>query len=62
MEISSTANTTTSVKGSARWMAVELLDPTANETVDIGNHTKQSDVWAYGMVIYVRIILTWISG
>ena len=36
------------VKGSVRWMARELLaDP---QSV----HSKESDVWAFGMTIYVR--------
>ncbi len=43
----SAASTTTGVGGSVRWMAVELL------AVEAGKHTKQTDVWAYGMVIYV---------
>jgi len=51
MTSSSTTNTTTGVKGSARWMAVELLTP--SETAESGKHTKQTDVWAYGMVVYV---------
>ncbi len=44
---SSVTSTTTGVGGSVRWMAVELL------AMEAGKHTKQTDVWAYGMVIYV---------
>lgn len=37
-------------------MALELFLPQdgAVEAAEIGKHTKQSDVWAYGMVLYVR--------
>lgn len=42
----SAASTTTGVGGSVRRMAVELL------AMEAGKHTKQTDVWAYGMVIY----------
>lgn len=38
------------VKGTVRWMAVELFDI---EEGDAG-HTKASDMWAFGMTIYVR--------
>ena len=40
-----------SVKGTVRWMAFELfgLDD------DHVEHTKASDMWAYGMIIYVGI-------
>jgi serine/threonine protein kinase len=43
----------TSVMGSCRWMAPELLG-SADEQ-DHPSHTKASDVWAFGMVVYVRI-------
>ncbi|KLO20379.1 kinase-like protein [Schizopora paradoxa] len=43
------------VKGTTRWMAIEffrsiLLFPSEVETLHM--HTKQSDVWAFGMVTY----------
>ena len=41
-------------KGSIRWMAYELL---ASEEDEV-KHTKESDMWAYGMVIYVRQAIT----
>jgi serine/threonine protein kinase len=45
---------TESLKGNARWMAPELLEP-----ADIARrhefHTKATDVWAFGMVVCVRI-------
>ncbi|EJC99172.1 kinase-like protein, partial [Fomitiporia mediterranea MF3/22] len=36
------------IKGSMRWMAYELLDFSSD-----GHHTKESDVWAFGMTVYV---------
>ena len=56
MTSSSTTNSTTGIKGSARWMAFELLSPRLEETEESGKHTKKTDVWAYGMVVYVRFI------
>ncbi|KLO19000.1 kinase-like protein [Schizopora paradoxa] len=50
MTSSSSTSSTTGAKGSARWMAFELLSPRMNGAS--GKHTKESDVWAYGMVIY----------
>ena len=43
----------TAVKGNTRWMAPELfsLDESVSEHPA---HTKQTDVWAFGMVVYVR--------
>lgn len=39
-------------KGAVRWKAVELIyDGEEERTIP---HTKESDVWAFGMVIYVR--------
>ena len=38
-------------KGSTRWMAKELLH--IEEGVPPKAHSKESDVWAYGMVLYV---------
>lgn len=47
----------TSVAGTARWMAPELLVPEGHE-LDQGNPSKKSDVYAFGMVIYeVRVIM-----
>lgn len=39
-----------SVKGTTRWTAVELFSIESES-----NPTKESDVWAFGMVIYVRL-------
>ncbi|KAH8116148.1 kinase-like protein, partial [Phellopilus nigrolimitatus] len=37
------------VKGSARWMAIELLfSPDGSDP----KHSKKSDIWAYGMTVY----------
>ena len=45
------ADTSSQLKGSARWMAIELLI--------IGDlppaHTFQTDVWAFGMTVHVRM-------
>lgn len=51
MTSSSSTSSTTGAKGSARWMAFELLSPRMNGAS--GKHTRESDVWAYGMVVYV---------
>lgn len=40
--------TTTASSGTVRWMAKELLDR------DVQDPDKESDIWALGMVIYVR--------
>lgn len=51
---SSTVDPTSSgLKGSIRWMSVELLHACDQGTVPL--HTKESDVWAYGMLIYVCV-------
>jgi len=58
---SATTNTSTGVMGTTRWMAIELfrLNPDETGETETGEtetrmHTKQTDVWAFGMVIYVR--------
>jgi serine/threonine protein kinase len=51
---------TKKMKGNVRWMAIELMKeqpvpPTDNSDNAPHNfHTKESDIWAFGMVIYVR--------
>lgn len=57
---SGTLGGTTSLKGSTRWMAAELMNLSPSTTGPIngdGNnnqlHTKETDIWAFGMVIYV---------
>ena len=43
------------LKGSVRWMATELFEPGSTAIEGRPNFdTKASDVWAYGMVLYVR--------
>lgn len=38
------------VKGSTRWMAIELhLPPDGTDP----KHSKESDIWAYGMTLHV---------
>ena len=44
---------TNTLKANTRWTARELLGP-ANEKSGDRVHTKASDVWAFGMVVYVR--------
>ena len=41
-----------SYEGSIRWMAVELIDELMSGSGRLV-HTKGSDVWAFGMVVYV---------
>lgn len=40
------------VKGTVRWMAAELFDVEEGEA----GHTKASDMWAYGMTVYVSLL------
>ena len=47
------STTTTSAKGSTRWMAIELCPSHLEEDDSEGNHTKETDIWAFGMVVYV---------
>ena len=37
------------VRGTIRYMSIELLDGGAK-------HSKGSDVWAYGMILYVGVV------
>ena len=37
------------LKGTVRWMAIELFDIEEGEA----GHSKASDMWAYGMTVYV---------
>lgn len=41
-------------KGSSRWMAMELFD-FEYELDAVKTPDKESDVWSFGMVVYVRI-------
>ena len=41
-----------SYEGSLRWMAIELIRPLTSGS-GTPTHTKASDVWAFGMVLYV---------
>ena len=46
---------TQTFKGNLRWMAIELINSRgAGGSQSYNFHTRESDVWAYGMVIYVR--------
>lgn len=40
------------LRGSMRWMARELLRPDGDEEP---KHSKETDVWAYGMTLYVSL-------
>ena len=45
----------TAPKGGVRWMAPELLGVNLDDLVsEHPSHTKATDVWAFGMVVYVR--------
>ena len=48
---------TKKMKGNVRWMAIELLTEQASKPgsnyASHNFHTKESDVWAFGMVLYV---------
>ncbi|KLO08685.1 kinase-like protein [Schizopora paradoxa] len=51
----SVTTTTAAPKGSVRWMAIELLEVDLSGEQSFGKpavHTKMTDVWSYGMVIY----------
>lgn len=39
-------------KGTANWMAFELLSPNATRS---DYYTKASDVWSFGMTVYVSM-------
>lgn len=47
------------VKGSTRWMAIELHDPPEDSDP---KHSKETDIWAYGMTLYVSITSTLLEG
>lgn len=47
------ANVTSTVKGTAQFHAPELL----NYEVD-ASHSKETDIWAFGMTVYVRNVLS----
>ncbi|KLO08483.1 kinase-like protein [Schizopora paradoxa] len=47
-----TTTTTTSAKGSTRWMAVEFFLPSVEGDDIVVEHTKETDVWAFGMVLF----------
>lgn len=51
----SQATTTASsvTRGTIRWMAKELLLPTGDESL---KYNEQTDIWAFGMVAYVRLV------
>ena len=49
---------TTTLKGVMRWMAPELVVPGEGVTSEHRFHTKATDVWAFGLVVYVRVTRT----
>lgn len=51
MTASNSGSKSHGVRGSLRWMSVELFD----FSYEYKDHTKESDVWAFGMTICVRI-------
>ena len=42
--------------GTVMWMAFELIEPVYSDDGTLQKHSKQSDIWALGMVFYVSII------
>ena len=50
-----TITRTSTLKGNVRWMAIELVNPSAfaEATQKHEFQTFASDVWAYGMVVFV---------
>lgn len=51
------ARLTSSVKGTSRYLAYELIVPLDTEKGFSGSHTLKTDVWAFGMTIFVRALL-----
>ena len=49
-----TSSHSSGAKGSLRWMAIELLIMTEAEDSPV-SHSKETDVWAFGMTAYVCI-------
>ena len=47
-----TVTGTTTFKFSSRWLAIELVEP-SDLTDTVRLHTKKTDIWALGMVLYV---------
>lgn len=51
----------TSARGTTRWMAIELFTGVPGNSDDgdgLNIRTKESDVWAFGMTIYVCYFLS----
>lgn len=46
----------TSTRGTLRWIAMELL--MVHDSAQPLRHNEMSDIWALGMVIYVRAVIT----
>lgn len=42
-------------KGTCQYMAPELVDPDAVEPSTSTQSTEKTDVWAFGIVLYVRL-------
>ncbi|KLO08492.1 hypothetical protein SCHPADRAFT_944406 [Schizopora paradoxa] len=55
---SATITTSSNVKGSPRWMAIELLALPSDDFDGKYNHTKETDIWAFGMVVYELLTKT----
>ena len=45
----------TLMKGNTRWMSPELISIEDDEDIENAFHTKASDMWAFGMVVYVCV-------
>lgn len=49
---------TSTFKGNLRWLAIELINNHGTSGSQARSyHTQKSDIWAYGMVVYVRNLL-----
>ncbi len=46
-----TTGTTSSTKGTVRWMAKELFQPSSSGSP---KYNETTDIWAFGMIAYVR--------
>jgi serine/threonine protein kinase len=44
---------TTTLKGSARWMAIEFYTQMSSSSGMVVKANEKTDVWAFGMTVYV---------
>ena len=58
----SLANLSSGLKGTPRYLAYELLVAPESSDGRLSGHTMKSDVWAFGMTIYVCLGMLWELG